>query len=88
MKGQGLMSAVVIGASLILAAIAFALVNQILNRAGATATEVAIGAFKLEAVEGIGSVAQARCRRWRRSKSLERCVSLLIVSLRSAKPGP
>jgi hypothetical protein len=48
-KGQGLMSAVVIGASLILAAIAFALANQILNRAGGTATEAAIARLERDA---------------------------------------
>jgi hypothetical protein len=48
-KGHGLMSAVVIGASLVLAAIAFALANQILNRAGGTAAEAAIARLEREA---------------------------------------
>jgi hypothetical protein len=41
-KGQSVMAAAVIGASLILAAVAFALVSQILSRAGGTATEAAL----------------------------------------------
>jgi len=49
MKGHSVMAAVVIGASLILAAIAFALVSQILARAGGTATEAALARLEREA---------------------------------------
>ena len=49
MKGHSVMAAVVIGASLILAAIAFALVSQILAGAGGTATEAALARLEREA---------------------------------------
>ncbi|HRO11424.1 MAG TPA: hypothetical protein PK452_07815, partial [Amaricoccus sp.] len=48
MKAQSVMAAIVIGASLILAAIAFALVSQILSRAGGTATEATLARLERE----------------------------------------
>jgi hypothetical protein len=48
-KGQGTIAAVVIGASLILAAVAFALVSQVLSGAGGTETGAAIARLEREA---------------------------------------
>jgi hypothetical protein len=55
MKGHGVLGAVVIGASLVLAAVVFALVGEVLRGAGDTATEAA-----LERLEGRAEAQEAR----------------------------
>jgi hypothetical protein len=55
-KGQSVMAAIVIGASLILAAVAFALVSQILSRAGGTATEAALARLERETEAQAGRI--------------------------------
>ncbi|HET9069199.1 MAG TPA: M15 family metallopeptidase [Amaricoccus sp.] len=90
MKGQSVMAAVVIGASLILAAIAFALVSRILDSAGGTATEAALAHLEREA-EGqaarIGTLESAIAELKRSQGALEdRLADAALAPAPSAAP--
>ncbi|HET9069605.1 MAG TPA: M15 family metallopeptidase [Amaricoccus sp.] len=89
MKGHSVMAAVVIGASLILAAIAFALVSRILDSAGGTATEAAVARLERE-VEGqagrIGTLESAISELKRSQKDLEDRLADAALAPSAAQP--
>jgi len=90
-KGQSVMAAIVVGASLILAAVAFALVSQILSRAGGTATEAALARLEreTEAQAGrIGTLESAISELKRAQEAYDERLAEAAASAPASAPAP